>query len=390
MRGLNKVVAICVALSFALGAWAVLPAFALDIPSPQQDSGTITVNTLYPHIYDFDLVSGTGGGISVMNSQVDVDDGTGIVWYTLEAYGWYGLGGALVDRVDVWLWDDNGVTVADQSANIGGLWGPNRGVQLTYDASLVPTFQITSPVVNEWLLDDGALFSDFTSSGQYWYCNFTFRPYQQVWYAPGPFTELAGTLYGGGGNETQRDADNADPRVQLNDADTWDIKVVATDDPLGINAASAPSYDEFGTYMFTAIDASGWVNGGNVVGSGPPSTPNVPLTPSAYDWIFSANVQFDLCVQLTNLAGSGVPIIAATDIEIVGGNFAQANFGAANTDEYILGNVAASTGQVPREQGRTTTTSSFGGSQVSWWCDIQNVPEDTYVGTITYSLISDP
>ncbi|MFH0815934.1 MAG: hypothetical protein V1934_03855 [Methanobacteriota archaeon] len=397
MKILKNAAALAITVSMMLAAFAAVPVVGIDVPSPQTDTGTITVNTVYPHIYDFDLTVGNGGGLSAMNSQIDVDDGTMASVYTLEAQGWYVPGGNRVDVVNVWMWFDDGATLTDDSGSIGAPWGPNRGVQFTYDANAVPTFQITSlGYTEEWLLDDGVALSDFGSSGQMWWCNFTFIPMEQVWAASGGFTQLPGNIYGGG-NETQRDADNADPRDALDDANTWDVKVIASDST--VLADSMPSFDEYGYYIFSAINTVGWIGGGDVTGNGPPSTPGVGLNPSAYDWVWSANIQYDLMVSIdADLAGVAVPAntIPVTAIYIVGGERALGTFSAAATDQYILGDQLANTGEQPVEFLRTTTTQSGagdgtgGGFQVSWLCDIPGVPEDTYQATITYTLATDP
>jgi hypothetical protein len=354
--------------------------------------GGLTVNTVYPHISSI-ILRNKGLGGNIMNTAVDVDPGTNQNWYTLEVNGFHNLGSTEVDQVNVWMWFDGGATATDNSGNIGGVYGPNLGIQLRWTRGGIPDdWSIeTLSVTNEWDLRDGDC--GFSEAGTAFTATFAFEMNQQVWSALGGFTEPVA-----GSQNYDPGADGPTPEEQctvnaLNDADTWDIKAVAVADPAGANAQSPAAYDEFGLYMFTSMTSAGLPGAGYIGISGAPLTNNVASV-TVGDWTYSANTPYDLYVHISDLVGG--PGILATTIEIQGGqlNVGFTNFagpGLANAQYLIGGNLAAD-GATPLQADivTTTTTGTAGGIPVTWRCDIPNVPEASYVGTITYVLEHDP
>jgi hypothetical protein len=360
--------------------------------------GGITVNTVYPHIDGFDMYL-RSTATNVLNTNVDVDPGTSANYYVIQISGYYNAAGGAndIDQIDVWLWWDNGATATDNSGLIGGALGPNRGVQFRWTSGGGFVIQ-TGTVTNEWQIRVGD--STMTPAGNTFTARFAFEMNEQVRAALGPFTEPSFP----GNQRYDPDADGPESEEQstvnaLNNADTWDIRVVVSD--MAHSASSAPSYDEFGVYMFTSMTSGGLPGGGYISGSGAPNTPNVPLGPVG-DWTFSANTGYDLYVHISDLT-DGVNPIAATNIELQGGEIgAFTNFlgaGVANA-QYLLGNVLPAPGvgnnEGPRDFDVTTTTTNGaadgtgGGQAVTWRCDIPAVPESSYSGTITYVLEHDP
>ncbi len=348
--------------------------------------GGITVNTVYPHIGSLNMYN-QNSAVSVINGAVDVDPGTDTNWYTVFLQGSYDIvGGATnVDTVDLYLWHDGGFTDTDNSGLIGA--GGNLGAHFRWTRG--PGFSIVCPLTGEWDIRLGDCGQG--DAGNAFTVGFAFEMNQQVWAALGATTEGAGVVYAG----AQEDDTGVPGIPPLNDADTWDIKAVATD---SVHSAASPgTYDEFGTYMFTSMTSGGLPGAGYITGSGAPNTPNVALGPVG-DWTFSANTDYDLYVHISDLT-DGTQFIMATDIEIQGGeigaftNFLGAGVGNA---QYLLGNSAAANGEGARPDGITTTTTdgatdgAGGGSAVTWRCDIPGVAESSYTGTITYVLEHDP
>jgi hypothetical protein len=396
MRGLKKFVALGIALSFALGAWAVLPAFAADVNAPDVD-GQITVNANIPNIEM--LYVNTSAGASVLNSQaVDVDTGTMTTYYTVNIIGWYNVTGADVDVVDVWLWKDDGTTSPepDLSAAVdGGAMAFNMGVHLQFTKG-APAPLIVSPVTGgdeEWLVLGTSTFTDGILVTQYLFdVAIDFIPMQQVRAANGDGAwSPVGGPFGGGVAETQ--SDNMPPFAPLNDLDTWNVKAVATDTDLA--APSQPSWDEFGVFIYTEFALVNQPGGGNVAGTGAPGT-TVNLNPVG-DWTYRANAPYDLSVNISTMYGVLVPAnsIAVSQVSLVGGEIAAGVPFAVGVRQYLLGDGAAATAEGPVAQTRATTTTTGGGdgtgtgAPVTWTVNIPAVPEDTYVGAITYHLDPD-
>jgi hypothetical protein len=345
--------------------------------------GGITVNTVYPHISSLNMYN-KNTATSVINGAVDVDPGTNTNWYTIVLQGSYSIGAVNMDTVDLYLWWDNAGTGTDNSGLIGA--GGNIGAHFRWQRA-GGVFSTIYPLTGEWDLRNGDCGQ--SDLGNAFTVVFAFEMNQQVWAALGATTEGAGVVFAG----SQEDDTGLPGIPPLNDANTWDIKAVATD---AVHSASSPgTYDEYGVYMFTSMTSGGLPGGGYITGSGAPNTNDVALAPVG-DWTFSANTAYDLYVHISDLT-DGTETIFATDIEIQGGQLNQGydidgQFTGPAAPLYLAGAAGASNGQAPRTSDVTTTTTNgvAGGIQVTWRCDIPAVAESSYTGTITYVLEHDP
>jgi len=385
MRGLTKFLAVGVTMVMMLAAFSIMPAMAVDVDAPDA-GGSISVSVVYPHISGIDMFSGI---TPVLNDYVDVSNA-----YTLTVTGWYDYGANQVDQIDVWMWRDDGITVPEPDMSAGVDAGaPNGGVHLLYNGI---TFSIASTLTAdpEWSINVGLC--SFTPVVNAYTAVFAFMPNAQVWSARGTFTEPTfpgNQRYDPGANGTNPEdqMDASAPFAPLNDINTWDIKVVVQDVGKGV---SDPSWDEFGVYQYSAISTAGWAYGGDVDGAGPSNTMGVALPNADSDWTFISNTQYDLKVSIDTdllLGGVGPTNIPAANIYVMGGNIGTLNaFTGPTAVQYVLGNVAANTGQAASAAGTTTSISGLGLTAVGWSCDIPARPMGTYTSTITYALDLDP
>lgn len=215
---------------------------------------------------------------------------------------------------------------------------------------------------------------------------FAFSPHQQVRNASGdsalpfPFVENQGVRYG----PSQEESDPAVPTyLPLNAPFTWDFMLNITDSGGG----EAIAEDEFGFYKYQALTLAGTPGGGLLQGQGPPMTPNIPLSPQNAVVNFSSNCELNLSVYVTDLVG-GTDTIPATDLSTEGGDLSPRSWflgpGPGNRQFYLGGPFSW---YPSLSYSRYSTSSSFGlGTPINWWVDIGNVIEDTYPGTVTYTL----
>ncbi|MCI0479808.1 hypothetical protein L0Y59_04655, partial [Candidatus Uhrbacteria bacterium] len=350
--------------------------------------------TAVPHVDYVDLYPFNDGiANSVLNSQVDVDIGDSNTYYTLEVMVYDSLGWDRLADLEIWMWYDDGATLADVPTAMGATFdnpgAENKRMHFTIDetAATVQMYPAPAPGTEEATLIGGE-WNQFNASAVV--VTLRFSPHQQVRFADGPFTEVAPNM------RYDPDADDIqDPREQttvnaLNNANTWDIKVTVADDAPTTNYDSA--FDEFGFFRYTYLSTSGIPNGGAVYGSGAPGTNNVVMTQSNADVTFCANCPYILTVTLASaLIGVAVPAntIPGTAVSIRGGQLgAENSFAAAGSTITLIGGP-----RPPLNYDRTTTTSSWDDDpgtleQIVWEVNIPGVPEDSYVSTITWSLVN--
>ncbi len=180
--------------------------------------------------------------------------------------------------------------------------------------------------------------------------NFSFTPQNEIRHATG-----AGT--GGLG---------------FNDLYSWNYRVNATNND---GLVSSNWDDEFGVYRYTSISASG-----DPTGSGNPGQ-TVTLSPST-TVTFSANEEFNLSVSISDLT-SGTNTIAATNVEVLGGNIAAYTaFGGAGVVQWIYG--GAGSWQAPYD---TYNPSLDHQVQTDWRVNIPfGTPTGTYSSPVTYTI----
>jgi hypothetical protein len=353
--------------------------------------GPIQVDTAVPHIDYLDIYPmGSGTGSSFINGQCDVDIGDSNTAYTLEARIYDNLGIGHLTSMDFWMWYDQGALATDVPGTMGpgfdmaGAENLRMHFRVTSANAVIPIYPAVTGTEETTLISGAWQVNDATSATVV----VNFSPHQQVRYAPGdgsgtPFGEGVGDRYGSG-------PEGQSTVSALNAQYTWDIKVRVADDAPTTNYASA--YDEFGFYKYTYLGAANIPNGGAVYGSGAPGTNDVVMTQSGSDVTFCANCPYGLQVTLGSaLIGVAVPAntIAGTAITVRGGEVSsEAPFLAGGGTIALIGGP-----QAPRNSARVTTTSSYdedpGTSEAIFWeVNIPGVPEDSYVSTITWSLLN--
>ncbi|MFH0815939.1 MAG: hypothetical protein V1934_03880 [Methanobacteriota archaeon] len=338
-------------------------------------SSNIQVDTIFPHIDYVDLYD-AGTTTSRLNSQIDVDPGDDSTWYDLEVRTWHNSGKGNIVSADVYMWYDWGAGENIPAPFDNGGW-ENTRIHLRWTRGTPDSWILIYPFPgnDETTIDNAACSRVDDGASDNVTLRFRFSPHQQVRFAPGGFSEGPGVRYGAGNPE-----DQSDP-LALNDLDSWNIQA----DVYDVGGAQASAYDEFGFYKYTYLGTSGLPGGGNVIGSGPPNTV-ATLSPTA-EVVYSSNCPYQLAVSSTDLIGQNFAgTIAATRIGVMGGQIGGTVYlTGAGVPMYLWGN-AVPTYQAPNNWYRTTTISSPGGWQVTWYCDIPGVVEDYYRGTITYSI----
>jgi hypothetical protein len=303
-----------------------------------------------------------------------VDPGDDSTWYDLNVHAWHNSGQTNIVQMDAYLWYDGGGVETIPAPFESGGW-ENQRIHLRWTRAtgfslIFPPWETTFSAARSGWSDDG----DGKNVSLAW----SFSPHQQVRAAAGMpgFVEAAGDRYGAGGPEAQSTTS------ALNSLYSWNICVVVTDS----GGATASAYDEFGIFRYTYIGSSGLPGGGNVIGSGPPST-TIALAPSGADVMYSSNCPYQLTVETTNLLGQHHGgMVRADDMWLQGGMAGSAYFSGPGAPIYLYGSVAP-TYQNPYPVDRVTYLTWQGGSPLTLYCDIPSVAEDYYKGTLTYSLL---
>ncbi len=349
-------------------------------------SSNIQIDTLFPHIDYIDLYD-AGTTTSRLNGQVDVDPGDDSTMYDLTVRAWHNSGKENLISADVYMWYDWGGE-GFPAAPFDSMGTENSRIHLRWTRGMSDTFQriINYGGSNEAALDVANSVRVDDPGSDNITLTFRFVPHQQIRSASGqgglafPFFEPPGDMYGTGASEQQSNP------AALNAINSWNIRV----DVVDTGSAVASAYDEFGVYKYTYLGTSGLPGGGNVIGSGPPNTV-ATLSPTA-DVTYSANCPYQLTVSGTDLTGQLYGgTITADLLGVTGGQIGGTQyFTGVGAPIYLWGDDAPMTYQQPLDMYTTTTTSSPGGWQVTFYCDIPGVAEDYYRGTLTYSLLHGP
>ncbi|MFH0815938.1 MAG: kelch repeat-containing protein [Methanobacteriota archaeon] len=367
----------------AAGSAIAVGASAFAIWPSNIQASTVTVDVIYSHIAYLDIYD-QGTMASRLNSQVDVDPGTGTVAYDLVVRAWNVLGQSQITQVDAYMWYSGAAGAGTEPSPFEVAGYENQRIHLRWVRGSPDTWARVYPMVgsdDETTLIVGSCARVDDVDGLNVTLSFRFSPHQQVRAANSNFAwnQPSGTRYGGGVIEGQSNP------AALDDDFCWNIRVAATDG--GGNEANA--YDNYGYFKYTYVGTAGLPGGGNVYGSGPPST-SIVLSPSDQDVTFCSNEYYRLMVTVTNLTGQSTgQRILRTSLSLQGGNLAVSPFDIVGTPLYMFGSAVGVMG--PRPDKRTTTTSTGDGlpdlDPVIWRCNIPSVPEDRYMGTAVYSVV---
>ena len=351
---------------------------------------TIVVNTVYPHIHYVDLFN-NGTAVSIMNSVTNVDPGDNSITYNLTVNGSYTApgGASLISMVDVWMWFDGGLAGIDRSGLVD-TGTPNLGAHFVWYNTSGGTSTIIFPTTSEWDYVGHAQNIE-AAGGQGFTVSFYFRPNQQVRNATSGGTWSAGTGVTPGRFNGPA-VDQQSNLSALDDPDSWDIKVRATDNT---SLAFGDAYDEFGLNRYVYLGAGVALPGnGFLSGSGAPGQ-TVILQPAANQNVtFSANCYYDLRIWSTDLTGPSGSILA-NRLDVMGGALAGyvALLGPGEPNaRYLIGGVGNGVYGRSGWYGVTNTTwnSPDGGNGFAMDCRIPGgTPEDTYTGILTYSITLD-
>ncbi|MCD6461884.1 MAG: hypothetical protein J7L61_03985 [Thermoplasmata archaeon] len=339
----------------------------------------ITASVYMPHVNSLDFLSGhtigtESGDVSKLNAQVDVDVGNGATTYWVKINVTDRDGVGTLSNITLSLWYDNGHTAAASVPPTGVM--NNTRVRLFYNFTTDAWSILGDSGLNEFQISswDTVILNSTT---EILYVEIV--PGPQVRAASGPFTESGGTAA----------SDQSDMSAALNDPYTWDMKALLNDTA----GNQDTGYDEFGFFKFTSISQSGLP--GDQSGQGPPGVPLV-LSPTG-NVTFISNCPYRLNVSVSNLTGQNIPTnqIDANRIGVKGGDLQGAGymgtsfFADSKTPQVLLG--GPTTYVAPNDSGNETNTSSAKNGAVAvgtvlWVCDVPMVPEDTYIGTATFTL----
>jgi hypothetical protein len=344
----------------------------------------VQVDTVYPHIAYVELYN-AGTVTSKLNTQIDVDSGTGALEYDLVVRAWSNAGQANIQQVDAYMWYDGGANETFPS------WGGSGYTSPGYENTRVMfrwlragnTFSILYPGTSETTLNVPGCSSVDEVDLKNVTVTFRFSPRQQFRFADGPFgPEGPGNRY-----SFLPEGQNM---AALNNLDSWNIRMTVWD----VGASQSNGYDEFGVFRYTYIGGAGLPGGGSLYGAGPPNT-WVYLAPNNQDVTFSANCPYQLQVKSTDLVGAVVGnTIPASSLGIMGGPnlTAYTMLIGPGVPLYLVGSITPIWYYNPRNTGTTTTTSNADFNPVTLEpvmvrCWIHTVAEDRYLGVMTYSVV---
>ncbi|MBI5000008.1 MAG: hypothetical protein HZB92_00555 [Euryarchaeota archaeon] len=350
---------------------------------------SIIVNTVYPHIWNMEMYY-QNDSASVLNSMVNVNPGDGSNWYRINVTGNYSsvAGGAdAIDNVSVYLWWDGGAN-GDFSGLVDTGW-PNRGLHMQWTKA--GGFSMVFPLSGESEFLWGTTQIDVAPGPNYTF-SFAFRMNQQAWNASGDGTWDAGLNTPPNRWRSDDGVDDQTTVAALDDAWSWDIKAAVTDT---VHSASISAFDEFGIARFVYLGTGASLPGGGLLsGSGAPGQ-TVTLQPSVNQNVtFNANCNYDLRTWSTDLSAI-IPangVIPAANLSVAGGQWAglQALGGSGEPNAiWLIGSLGPGGYGVPGSTGTSNNTWNAvdGGFSVYWTCSIPlGKAEDSYVGTITYSI----
>ncbi|MFH0815940.1 MAG: hypothetical protein V1934_03885 [Methanobacteriota archaeon] len=367
-------------IPFALVAGSAFKYSYMSAPS------NIQVDTVVPHIAYIELYN-AGTLTSKLNTQIDVDSGSGDLEYDLVVKAWSNAGQANIAQVNAYLWYDGGSNETFPSWGGSGFTSPGyENLRATFRwLRAGNAFSIEYPLTGETTLDVAACTFTDEPDLKNVTVKFRFCPRQQVRFADGPFgPEGPGMRYSF--------VPEGQTGSALNNFDSWNIQMTVWD----IGASQANGFDEFGTFRYTYIGSAGLPGGGNLYGAGPPNT-LITLSPGDENVTFSANCPYQLLLRITDMPGqTGPDTIPATALDAMGGAniTSYTPFPGAGQPLCLIGAIAPNPVwfYYPQNTGLTTTTSNADFNGASWEpvmvrCNIPNVVEDRYLGIATYSVV---
>jgi hypothetical protein len=286
--------------------WLFIPSGAgsVRVNTEEKDqSGEITVSSEFPHIFTMGMWKQSDGArLSTFNTQVEADS-----TYTFFVEANYTRSGA--DYWDISLgiylqgWFDAGLTGTNSNPGDDTWTDPNLRTR-QFNISYMPSTGVASAdypaqvgTVSEFALhsywEDPATYGPDGSHHRV-YINVTFG--KQTAVAPGD---------GAWGTSI-----SWDKNVGLDDANSWDLKVLLSDTVIAESFNA--SYAEFGVKRYGSISVTG-----NPSGSIPPGASAILVTPSRIT--YSSNSPYQLNVSIPNLLKDGNPgiFIPATYVSVL-------------------------------------------------------------------------
>jgi hypothetical protein len=376
---------------YAVGCKApASPGYALILGDPGKGlrlndvagSSPISINAVGPGISYVNFNNSLGNRL---NSQVDVDSGTGSTTYKIEIGAGHSSGATFLTSADIYMWYDQGMTSFDRPFSMGSTFDTftgsenirmhfrwTRGVPDTwtrvYPATISPNEETSLITASCMRVDKTTLNTTLT---------FVFSPHQQVRATGSSFVQLPGMRYNGPGGQSTVAA--------LDAANTWDFKAV-----VNASGVTAVAYDEFGFFKYTHLSSAGLP--GALTGSGAPMS-LVTMSPSGHV-TFEANCPYKLVAYVdSNLIGQSTGwVITATNMRVQGGDWSARYFNGTGSANLLYALGTPTVFKTPASSGRTTSTSigtlggGGAGAYMQWYCYLPSVPQDTYTTTITYLL----
>ena len=336
MKGITTLVVAVIALLMIVPAAGVL---AVDQGTASDGSTTIRciVQTGPPTINSVKFMDGSWALRN--NTQIDV-----LSTYYFEVNATQDAGWGNITYVNITLSYDFGDDSGLQTVTTTN----NTQFQLVYNQTSGSDWFGLAVVSNEVTFKAGSrtIVNSTTSV-----LNFSFTPNNEIRHAPG-----AGTMGSG-----------------FNNANSWnyEVSIINTD------GQSATWDDEFGVYRYTTITASG-----DPAGSGTPAhtvvlSPNTVVT-------YSANEQFNLTVNISDLSDGAGNTIPANCVNVSGGDLPRSQFAAASSLLWIYG-----TGGATPTYHAAYDNYAAGEHQVSTSWDIYipfGTSTGTYTSTVTYTI----
>jgi len=350
-------------------------------------SHDITVYTIYPHIDEMDLYTDYDepGEVSVMNDKVDVD--SGVLTLRLQCRHDMGWLQSNVNRVEVYMWWDNGLTGAD-SRDYGSARGAeaanNNHTMFNFTLSS-GNFEIVNPGLNEISLVSGA---EMRIDDNNYTLLFNFTLGKQVWAS----TALPAATAGPKSNGDQMNVTDG-----LATPFTWDIHARI----VGTVGGEESRYDEFGVYIYKEFSAAGLP--GMYTGSGPPSS-TIGLSTTGNPYAnFSANYNYSFgvyavdhlwnpdlseAILINDGAGSG------DQLKVRGGDIANyenfTDIGYPGGVIRLLGNGSSINWVLPNLQHNWTRTNTardgVANTNIAFQCDVGSHEEDVFSGRLVYII----
>ena len=261
-------------------------------------STNLITNVDMPTIDSYDIKN--SAGTSVLNEMTDVDS---TYMFYIDAY--YVASGNINmwDRIniDIYSWYDDDDTQTSYPAET--VYNTCKAFHLNYtggsNGASTGVWTVQFPVAGDDNYQEISIVNQSESFAteadgyehHYLFLNVTFGP--QTHYS---------------GNTVMTDAGDTSESLGYNDPDTWNMEIRAVDSTAPLNKDS--KYTEFGLYKYTAISVTG-----NPSGGAPPGVSINFSTPSRV--YYSANIDYDVRVKITDLTDGSGHIIPATSVSVL-------------------------------------------------------------------------